>query len=81
MIKNDIRIEYPMQGATYSEDKYAVYSYDRYPRGSVLAGRTRRVFEDCFDTLEEAKAAFPTATFVQGSGYVYDNMRDIRGSY
>lgn len=31
-----LRIEYPMHGATYHKDKYGVYEYDTYPRGSVL---------------------------------------------
>jgi hypothetical protein len=57
----DIRIEYPSRGTTYCSDEYGVYEYSRYGRSSVLAGQQRRVFLDSFDTLEEARAAYPTA--------------------
>jgi len=38
-----------------------VYGYGTYPRSSVLAGQTRRVFLDSFNSFEEAKAAYPKA--------------------
>lgn len=41
---------------------FAVYRYGIYPRSSVLAGCERRTFVDAFDTLEEARSAFPEAT-------------------
>jgi len=66
--KQDIRIEYPSQGATYSNDAYGVYEYSTYPSHSVLAGQQRRVFLDSFETLEEAKKEYPTAD-VSGCGY------------
>jgi hypothetical protein len=61
MKKPDIRIEFPSTGATYSRDEYGVYQYDRYPRGSVLAGQQRRVFLGSYETLEEARAVHPGA--------------------
>lgn len=57
----DIRIEYPSRGATYNRPQYGVYEYGVYPRSSVLAGQTRRVFLDSFDTLEEAQREYPNA--------------------
>jgi hypothetical protein len=66
----ELVIEHPRAGATYSHDDYGVYSYDEYPPGSVNEGQTRRRFLDAFDTLPEAKAAFPTASYTDGSGYI-----------
>lgn len=40
---------------------YAVYGWDTYPEGSVLAGQSRKVFLDSFETMEAAQAAFPDA--------------------
>jgi hypothetical protein len=68
-MKNELCIE-PSRGATYSSDRVAVYEYGTYGRGSVLAGQTKRMFLDDFETVEEAKAAFPKATVCIGSGYV-----------
>lgn len=65
---DDIRIEYPSAGATYSTNKYGVYRYDEYPESSVLSGQERRTFLDQFDTLEEAQAAYPQASLC-GCGY------------
>jgi len=45
-----------------------VYGYGTYPRYSVLAGQTRKVFLDQFDSVEQAKAAYPKAK--QGAGYI-----------
>jgi hypothetical protein len=67
----DIVIEYPTSGATYSHDEYGVYGYDEYPAGSVLEGQPRRRFLDSFDTLAEARAAYPGASWSgEASGYV-----------
>ena len=49
------------RGATYANDRYTVYEHGTYPRSSVLAGQHQRVWLDDFDTLEEAKAAYPDA--------------------
>lgn len=43
-------------------DPIAVYGIGRYERSSVLAGQPRRVFLDSFDTVDEAKRAYPKAT-------------------
>lgn len=58
---DNIQIEYPCVGATYNRPEYGVYKYGVYPRSSVLAGQTRRIFLDRFPTLEKAKAAYPDA--------------------
>jgi hypothetical protein len=65
---NNIRIEYPSAGATYNRPEYGVYGYGVYPRSSVLAGQTRRVFLGSFATLEEAQAEYPDAELA-GCGY------------
>ena len=65
----DIRIEYPSAGMTYNRDAYGVYEYGEYPRSSVLAGQERRVYLDSFETLEEARAKYPTAEVCDFSGY------------
>lgn len=65
-----LAIERP-NGATYSRDEgYVVYGYGTYEKGSVLAGRHKRVWLEAFDTIEEAKAAFPQAEVAEGSGYI-----------
>ena len=66
---SDIRIEYPSIGATYGRPEYGVYEYSEYPRSSVLAGQTRRRWLDSFETLNEAKAAYPAAVEAAGCGY------------
>lgn len=68
MKKLDQRIE-PSRGATYSSDKIAVYEYDTYPSSSVLSGQTRRSLLDEFDTVEQAKVAYPHASVSVGSGH------------
>jgi hypothetical protein len=61
-------IENPAVGETYHhEDEYGVYRYDTWPDG-ILKGQERRTMLDKFDSLEEAKAEYPTAG-VSGSGY------------
>lgn len=55
------------RGETYSRSTYAVYEHGYYPRSSVLAGRPSRKFVDGgFETVEEAKAAYPTARDLEG---------------
>lgn len=67
MPKEDIRIEYPSRGQTYCKNKFGVYKYDIYPRGSVLEGQERRTFKAQYDTLAEAQTAYPNATY-EGDG-------------
>ena len=68
MNNSNIQIEYPSRGTTYSKNEYGVYQYGKYPRSSVLAGQTRRVFLNSFETLKEAQAAYPEAS-LSGCGY------------
>lgn len=75
--KPDVRIEYPSTGATYYRNEYGVYRYDTYPRHSVLAGQTRRIFLDSFPTLEKAREQFPNASFAKGSGYVPPDLSHL----
>jgi hypothetical protein len=42
--------------------EFDIYEHGRYGRGSVLSGQARRSFLDSFNTLEEAKKAYPKAT-------------------
>lgn len=65
---NKTQIEYPSSGATYNNDEYGVYQYSVYPRSSVLAGQTRRMFIDSFKTLDEACKEYPAAV-ITGSCY------------
>jgi len=50
---------------TISHSRYGdgadVFGWTTYERSSVLAGQPRKVFLDAFETLEAAKAKFPTA--------------------
>jgi len=66
----DLRIE-PARGATYEHaGEFAVYAYDEYPDGSVLAGEERRRFvAGEFTSEAEAQAAYPDAVIEGGSGY------------
>jgi hypothetical protein len=58
------------RGATYRRVAgFTVYGHGTYPRHSVLAGQPLRRFEDHFDTLEEARAKFPTARLIPGTTY------------
>lgn len=69
MKNTDIQIEFPSMGKTYVRNVgktyvrnvYGVYQYGRYPRSSVLGGQVRRQFLDSFETLDEARAAYPDA--------------------
>lgn len=64
-------IEQGSRGATYKNgmNTFTVYEIGVYPRSSVLAGQQSRRFLDSFNSLEEAKEAFPDAKFIQGSTY------------
>lgn len=77
MTRPDIRIEFPMSGATYHEAKYGVYAYDVYERHSVLAGQQRRTFLDCYDTLEDAQRAHPEAIESAGCGYMPPSLHHL----
>lgn len=57
------------RGATYATDRWTVYEHGEYERGSVLEGQSRRVWLDDFETLDEARAAYPDADVIDGSTY------------
>lgn len=57
------------RGSTYSNDRFTVYEHGVYPRGSVLAGQSSRMWLDDFDTLAEAQAAYPDAEVCCGSTF------------
>ena len=69
-MKSYLTIEQNSRGATYrnSNDTWTVYETRWYPRSSVLAGQQRRVWVEIFNSLEEAKEAFPDAE-VSGCTY------------
>ena len=52
----DLTIEYDHEYKWYS-----LYEFGVYPRLSVLAGQTMKRFVTSFDTIEEAKKAYPQA--------------------
>jgi hypothetical protein len=51
----------------YVEDgnscRYVVKGFGSYPKSSVNYGMTRIVYLDCFDTEEEARAAYPDLSY------------------
>ena len=52
---------YTISNSRYG-DGFDVFGWGTYERGSVLEGQPQKVFLDAFETLEAAKAEFPTAT-------------------
>ena len=70
----DVRIEFPISGATYCREEHGVYVYDEFPRGSVLEGQQRRAFkasgslEECQAYCQEKFGFVPE--LVSGCGYV-----------
>jgi hypothetical protein len=67
---HDLLIEESAYGATYADPAgYTVYGFRMNDRDSVLAGQESRCWLGRFDTLEEAKAAFPSARVAEGSSY------------
>jgi hypothetical protein len=68
--KPDLTIERE-RGETYARATFAVYEHGVYPRSSVLAGSPSRRFVDGgFETVEAAKAKYPTATVIAGSTHI-----------
>jgi hypothetical protein len=63
----------PERGATYARDGIALYAYNEYPRNSVLAGQTRRVFISSWDTVEEATWELKQ---IKVPGFKYEDSRD-----
>jgi len=54
-------IIHPDGSADYPTDQFVVCHWHTYPKGSVLQGQQQEVIDKFFDTLEEAKAAYPNA--------------------
>ena len=55
------------------EQYWNVYEHGRYERGSVLAGQSRRSFIDCYESLKEARSAYPKADVIDHSTKVHHN--------
>lgn len=49
------------RGETYRSDKPTLYGHSTYNRSSVLAGQPRRVFLECWDDLDTARAELKAA--------------------
>ena len=45
----------------HTDGDVVVWEHGEYPRGSVLAGQTRRSWVECFSTVEEALKEYPKA--------------------
>lgn len=63
-------------GATYRNNRYTVYEHGVYGKSSVLAGQHKRVWMDDFNTLEEAKSAYPQAKW-SGPTYHPPHLDDL----
>lgn len=74
----DLTIE-RARGATYASDRWAVYEHGEYERGSVLEGQSRRVWLDDFETLDEARAAYPDADVIDGTTYRLQSLNHLPG--
>jgi len=59
------------RGMTYSNSSFTVYKHGTYPRGSVLAGESKRTFINSFPTLEEARKVYPQAEVLVDGGTTY----------
>jgi len=54
---------------TFRGTEYIVYEFGVYGRNSVLAGQTKKQYIHSFDSLEEAKEAYPNASFGSRSAH------------
>lgn len=67
-----------------SPTRYTVKGHGTYARHSVLAGQTKIVFLDSFDSHQEAIEAYPGATdshkFLEPVN-TFDHLDDTEGSY
>jgi hypothetical protein len=57
-----------------------VWGRSTYPRGSVLAGQTRRRRVSCFDSIEEAQKEYPNAK-VMGGPVSHGQNRDDTAAF
>ena len=55
------------------EQYWNVYEHGRYERGSVLAGQSSRSFIDSYESLKEARSAYPKADVIDHSTKVHHN--------
>jgi hypothetical protein len=63
---------------------YTVKGHGTYEKHSVLAGQTKIVFLDSFDSYEEAKAVYPEAVNSHNllePVNTFDHLSDEEGSY
>ena len=67
------------RGATYSSDRWTVYEHGTYDRDSVLAGQSRRIWLDDFETLAEAVIAYPDAVVCAASTYQPPYLNHLPG--
>lgn len=67
------------RGETYASGMPTMYGHGRYPRGSVMAGRDRRVFIESWDSWEEARAAVKAIRKVV-KGFRCEDWGDAGGS-
>jgi len=62
------------RGETYRTNNPTLYGHSTYGRSSVLAGRPRRVFLECWDDLDTARAELKAAKIR------YADLCDTHGS-
>ena len=55
------------------EQYWNVYEHGRYERGSVLAGQSRRSFIASYESLQEARSAYPKADVIDHSTKLHHN--------
>lgn len=70
--------ELTIERAKYGQG-FTVYEWGTYGRNSVLAGQTKKQYKDGFDTVEEAQAAYPEATYdgcVRSAHNTFDHLPD-----
>jgi hypothetical protein len=63
---------------------FTVYEIGEYGEDSVLAGQQMRVFLDSFNSLDQARKAFPDANSIKGSTYrepCLDHLSDGPDNY
>lgn len=65
--------------ADKSGEGYNVYSWGVYERSSVLAGQTMKRFIDGFDTLDEARAAYPAVDVNQFQESAHNTVNHLPG--
>lgn len=73
MPEQTIEVKYPY-GAEGPEE-VVVYEWGVYEQSSVLAGQDRKQFLDMFNTVEEAKQAYPEAE--EGYREAGNHMPDV----